>query len=587
MKASKFILCIFFLSLPALVSTQSIGIIGTATPIGNWSADTNMVRDTVNPNLWTLVVTLSEGELKFRQDDSWILNWGGNTFPFGTGILGGPNIHVTAGYYVVSFNTHTLLYNFDTITSGNLGIGTLTPTEKLDVNGNIKFSGELKPGGMEGAQGQLLQSNGDGTMKWIDRSDMQGSVGYGTWGECEMTNISEYNPITDPDGLPNDYFGWSVSISGDYVIVGAYKDDDAEGTDQGSAIVFHYNSGTGLWEKDGDKLFNNQPHANDWFGYSVGISGDYAIVGAPHDDRPPGSNQGAVVFFERNPSSGIWELYGHKIRNPLSASEDNFGYSVAIDGEYAIVGAPTDDGDAGIDQGSASIFKRNESAGAWILQGSKIIAPDSAAGDLFGYSVAISGDYAIVGAPYDDHDIGSDQGSACIYKRNGSTWELQGSKFYNYLSAGGDLFGMAVGISGDYAIVGAPGDNEGDGTQQGSVSIYRRNESTGAWEWHGAKLTNSDAFSWQFFGRSVSISGDFTIVGTPDETLAGCANQGSSSIFINIGPTWRRYQKITDPAGSQQDHFGCACAIEGSTRRFVIGSYSTTNYMGKVVFGKY
>jgi len=496
---------------------------------------------------------------------------------------------VTAGNYLVSFNTNSLLYNFDTITGGNVGIGTTTPGEMLDVNGSIKFSGELKPNGVEGAEGQFLQRNGEGSMEWIDRSTMQGGVGFGTWGDCDMTNISGYNPVSGPDVKFYDYFGSSVSISGDYAIAGARYDSETAGNEQGSATILHYNSSTGLWEKFGDKLFNPGAQAEDHFGYSVSISGDFAIVGAKDDDTLTAGDEGSASIFGRNESSGIWELQGSKLLNPDFDYGDRFGYSVSISGDYACVGAPNDDENAESNVGSASIFKRNESTGIWELQGTKIIAPDSASGDMFGYSVSISGDYAIIGAPEDDHTAGLDQGSACIYKRNESTgaWELQGSKFYSPNPAANDLFGGSVSISADYAIIGAPSYDGGAGNNQGIAYIYKRNNSTGAWEWNGSSLYNTDADENQQFGHSVFISGYYAIVGTPYETGAGGSNQGSAILFINIGSTWQRYQKIHDPAGSMNDYFGYACAVDSSTFRFVIGSSGASGWMGLVVFGKY
>jgi len=579
MKTYKFILCILFLSSPVFISGQSIGIIGTATSIGNWSTDVDMIQHSGNPNLWTLAITLSNGEVKFRQDDSWTINWGGTTFPSGTGIPDGPGILVTTGNYMVSFNTNSLIYNFDSISSGNVGIGTLTPSEMLDVDGNIKFSGELKPNGVEGDNGQVLQSKGDGSMQWTDGSSLHGSVGYGTWGDCEMTNITEYNPVADPEGEFGDAFGCSVSISGDYAIVGAYGDDEAAGASQGSARIIHYNSSSGLWELDTLKLMNPGAQSGDWFGYSVGISGDYVIVGAPKDDSTAGANQGSASVFKRNGSTGVWELQGTKLLNPGAMNSDEFGTSVSISGDYAIVGVPKDD----LDQGSASIFKRNEATGYWVLEGSKLTDPGGSSGEYFGYSVSISGDYAIVGIPEDDV-AGNKRGAVCIYEWNESTtvWELHG-KYYNDLSEDWEYFGRSVSISGDYAIVGANGYN----SSQGRAKIFKRDESTGNWETHGFHLMNPSANTGQRFGLGVAISGDHAVVGASYEAGNIGDEQGSVCLFLNIGPGWQPYQKIFDPGGNVGDRYGHSIAIDNNTGRFVVGSRSAWNITGKVVFGKY
>jgi hypothetical protein len=144
---------------------------------------------------------------------------------------------------------------------------------------------------------------------------------------------------------------------------------------------------------------------------------------------------------------------------------DWFGYSVAISGDYVVVSAPYDD-DAGSGSGSAYIFKRDGTA--WTEQ-AKITASDGAKYDAFGYSVAISGDYAVVGAHWDD-DAGSASGSAYIFKRDGTAWTEQ-AKITASDGAASDYFGVSVAISGGYAVVGADGGDDA-GTASGSAYIY-------------------------------------------------------------------------------------------------------------------
>ncbi|EPR73959.1 quinoprotein [Winogradskyella psychrotolerans RS-3] len=131
-----------------------------------------------------------------------------------------------------------------------------------------------------------------------------------------------------------------------------------------------------------------------------------------------------------------------------TAADDWFGYSVAIDGDYAIVGAPYND-DASLNSGSAYIFVR--SGGSWIEQ-VKLTASDAAANDQFGRSVAIDGDYAIVGAYYND-DNGSGSGSAYVFMRSGGSWTEQAKLTAS--DAAVNMFSVSVAIDGDYAIIGA------------------------------------------------------------------------------------------------------------------------------------
>ena len=151
-----------------------------------------------------------------------------------------------------------------------------------------------------------------------------------------------------------------------------------------------------------------------------------------------------------------------KITASDGAAYDFFGESVAISGDYAVVGAAYD-GDHGASSGSAYIFKRNGTA--W-TQEAKISASDGAAEDFFGWSVAISGDYAVVGA----YGAGTWSGSAYIFKRDGTAWTEQ-AKITASDGAVDDNFGWSVAISGDYAVVGAYLDDDA-GLQSGSAYIY-------------------------------------------------------------------------------------------------------------------
>ena len=196
-----------------------------------------------------------------------------------------------------------------------------------------------------------------------------------------------------------------------------------------------------------------------------------------------------------------------------AAADDLFGYSVSISGDYAIVGSYFDD-DAGSSSGSAYIFVRTGTT--WSEQ-AKLTASDAAADDLFGYSVSISGDYAIVGAERND-DVGSNSGSAYIFVRTGTTWSEQ-AKLTASDAATNDNFGLRVSISGGYAIVGAYL-NDDAGSSSGSAYIFVRTGTT--WS-EQAKLTASDAATNDNFGISVSISGGFAIVGARKNDDAGSA----------------------------------------------------------------
>jgi len=210
-----------------------------------------------------------------------------------------------------------------------------------------------------------------------------------------VTNWPEKAKLLASDGATNDTFGRSVSISGDYAIVGARSDDSGKG----SAYIFRWD-GTNWVQQQ--KLTASDGAASDYFGTSVSISGDCAIVGAYGDD----SYKGSAYIFKWDGTNWVQQ---QKLTASDGITNDYFGYSVSISGSEAIIGENGDDGS----KGSAYIFKSNGTS--WSQQ-AKIVASDGAAGDYFGYSVSISGNYAIVGVPYDD-DEGSSSGSAYIFNK--------------------------------------------------------------------------------------------------------------------------------------------------------------------------
>jgi len=281
--------------------------------------------------------------------------------------------------------------------------------------------------------------------------------------------------------LPSNRIGGSVSISGDFVITGDYVQEAA----------YIYQRREGSWtQRDILRVYDGSTGGR--FGYSVGISGSVAVVGDYNSDS-------AYVFCN---GTQVARLQANDWN-----SGDYFGFSVAASGNYIIIGAPQDDNIRGQGAGAAYIFHLND--GIW-SQMAKLTASDGAAYDTLGYSVSISGNYAIVGA-YQDDDDGYKSGSAYIFHYNGTTWS-ESEKFTASNGAERDTFGWSVSISGLQAIVGAPGDSY----QKNTAYIFSR---TGSSWTETAILTPDDVVSGDKFGDSVSIFGDYTIVGAPPPVL--------------------------------------------------------------------
>ena len=352
------------------------------------------------------------------------------------------------------------------------------------------------------------------------------------------------------DGQTDDRFGYCVSISGDYAIVGAYLEDSG-GSNAGAAYIFR-RTGNNTWDS-GIKIVAPDWKANDNFGISVAISGDYAIVGAYGSG---GSYAGAAYIFRRI-GYNMWDS-GIKIVAPDGQNLDVFGTSVAISGDYAIVGAEQEDS-GGSNAGAAYIFRRIGYYNTWD-SGYKIMASDSQSYKWFGQAVAISGDYAIVGSgnPWQG-TIGN--GAAYIFKRTGTNIWYDETKIVAFDAEVGDYFGTSVSISGNYAIVGAIGEDS-SGSNAGAAYIFKRT-GTNIWGNSIKIVSSSGGEADNEFGYSVAINGDNVIVGESGSDTKG-VDAGAAHIFTRIGTnTWKSGMIITASDAEDDDKFGSWVSISG------------------------
>jgi FG-GAP repeat/Lectin C-type domain len=294
------------------------------------------------------------------------------------------------------------------------------------------------------------------------------------------------------------------------------------------------------------KLLPSDGAASDWFGHAVAIDGTTAIVGAVYDDDN-GTYSGSAYLFDTTTGAQIAKLLPSD-----GAAADFFGWSVAIDGTTAIVGAVLDD-DKGTNSGSAYLF--DTTTGAQIA---KLLPSDGAAADSFGYSVAIDGTTAIVGAAYDD-DNGTNSGSAYLLD---TTTGAQIAKLFPNDGAVADRFGWSVAIAGDTAIVGAYLHDD-NGSDSGSAYLF--DTTTGA---QVAKLLPSDGAAGDWFGESVAINGNTAIVGA---VLDDDKGTDSGSVYLFDTTTGGQVAKLLPDDGAVNDRFGWSVAIAGNTA--IVGAY--------------
>ncbi len=374
---------------------------------------------------------------------------------------------------------------------------------------------------------------------------------------AEETHMITQKYVSDPSVQVGDNFGYSVSISGDHVIAGVpYQDLGGLTTDEyGAAYIFERNT-LGNWNQV-QKLNATPYNPGDEFGCSVAVSGDYAIVGA-HNNDDYGNNAGLAYIFERD-IGGTWNQVQILYASNYDV-DDEFGYSVAISGDYAIVAAYNYSGSSG----AIYIFERE--GGTW---NEKQTFTAESGGDYYGESVSISGNYAIVGAYFHDPGGVSNAGAAYIIERDaGGNWN-QVQKLTADIPAVNENFGNSVSISGNYAIVGAF-QNIDLGFQAGAAYIFERNTS-GNWN-RVQKLTASNGGINDRFGTSVSINRGFAVIGAPYEDDISNNDNGAIYVFKrNNSGSWYEDKIIRASPEEDDAYFGFYVSI--SEDSVIVGAH--------------
>ncbi len=297
----------------------------------------------------------------------------------------------------------------------------------------------------------------------------------------------------------------------------------------GDSYVFVRSGGT--WTQQA-KLRGDDTVSTDEFGMSVGISGDTAVVGA----LGAMGNRGAAYVFVR---SGTTWTQQAKLLAKDAADGDTFGWTVAISGDTILLSAPRKD----FIRGAAYVFTR--SGITWTEQ-AKLTADTRQVNSFFGINLKLNGDDAIIGAPFADNKAGL----AFVFHRDGSTWTQQGTLMASDRAPGG-FFGGALDVDGERAIVGASGFDIGS---PGAAYVFVR--SGGTWT-QEAKLTSAAAVR---FGGDVAIRNGIAVIGAPDSN----DNVGTAHVFAPIAGTWTEQSKLAPMDGAPLDHFG-TIAMDGNT----------------------
>ena len=331
---------------------------------------------------------------------------------------------------------------------------------------------------------------------------------------------TEIQKLLASDGTIQDMFGNSVSIDGDTALIGAPGKEDNEG----AAYIFKWNGDNWIQQQ---KLTSSKDDIGNVFGYCVSLDGNFAFISAYGNE--------SVYVFKYNGFS--WTQQQRLVASD-GESGDWFGISVSLCGNYAIIGSQLDEDGTG----SAYIFKWN--GYNWIQQ-QKLMASDGQPYDQFGYSVSINGNFAFVGAPHIN--------SVYVFKLVGTTW-IQEAKIVNPDTGEDDDFGCSVFIGEQYGAIGAYGD---DGNK-GSVYVFSLDPILSDWQ----KLTASDGEIDDYFGCSLSLNGDYIIIGAFGNDDDG-EYSGSAYIFKNDGTNWFEEKKLIASDGDIGGMFGYSVSING------------------------
>jgi len=375
--------------------------------------------------------------------------------------------------------------------------------------------------------------------------------------------------LTTSDGTTDNWFGLTVAISGDTVVVGA---PDATLGAPGAAYVFVKPAGG--WANT--STFTAKLTAADGgfqFGYSVGISGDTIVIGAPNASVGVNSFQGAAYVFVK--PAGGWATtssFAARVTASDGTANDHLGFSVGVDGDTVVAGADNATVGATLRQGAAYVFVRPGAGWTSTTETAKLTASDGTFQAYFGFAVAVSADTVVVGAEGANIGPTIDQGAAYVYVKPAAGWASTSAFTAKLTASDGtnhDELGSSVAISGDTIIAGAPfadlpsPNGAGD---QGAAYVFVKPVAGWATTTETAKLTASDAANDDEFGFSVAIVGDTVVVGAPRADGPN-TDQGAVYVFARPAGGWATTSAFTSKLkasdGKAADEFGFSVSLSG------------------------
>lgn len=454
-----------------------------------------------------------------------------------------------------------IVLHISTTHAQNVGIGTNTPTQKLDVNGAIKVGA-----GVGNVVAGTIQWNADkndfegytGT-RWVSltggRANWGNQLSYGT--ESSVIGLELFSYMENLNRQSGHLLGFSLALSGDLLVAGAPADVHPNlGVHEAGSVRVFKKTAAG-WEYL-THIISPFPGSERQFGRSVSMDGNFLLAG----EHGAHAQQGrAYIFSVDNNGAAVLKA---NLLAPDAVNDDYFGYATALSGNNAAVGAPFKSINGNLQQGKVYFYRRDVAANIW-LPLPAVTSPDATALERFGESISMSGNFVAIAAP--DATLNgyqTNRGKVFIYQLTGNAWNLTAS-FTSPDYIGREMFGKSLFLKGDTLLVGATQYVYQPDNGNGRVHLYIRNGNNWVYQ---TTLTASDGKKSDAFGSSVYLHNGYIAVGAESAGVAGVNDAGKVYVFKKAGNDWLQQAILTasDPvAGIHGPALGKALVITGNT----------------------
>lgn len=345
-------------------------------------------------------------------------------------------------------------------------------------------------------------------------------------------------------------FGYAVDLDGTVAVVGAFRDESISPLEAGAAFVYRFNGTT--WEEEA-RLESSSIESFDWFGWDVAVSGDVILVTSRNGDELA-SSAGDVTVFRYNGSNWVEET----ILIPSDGDENaDFGFGIDIDGDIAAAGGPDKTG-LEVREGIVYVYRYN--GVAWVEDG-MLTASDAGGNSFFGSAISIDGDRILVGAFNAADANGALVGKMYVYEHDGAQWNetaiLQADNANNLAN-----LGVSVSLEGDWAVGGAPLDNELN-NGAGAAHVFHFDGTN--WRLHQKLTATTDGEGFFLFGTGVSVSENRILVGADNWAPAGEGSTGKGYLFEYdaVDDRWTEIESFAPDNAGTGDQFGQSVALQG------------------------